>query len=101
MNRKSDTSLNSSFTNTRSSEPEQTSSYTVMNKGNHFSLSYVFSIALWWAFFTPIAAKDQIENGYGLTYTEVHAVSLYAGLGIFVLSIPAYFIWWKGKTLSS
>jgi hypothetical protein len=51
-------------------------------------------------FWTPLAARYHIENAFGLPYIGVHALCLYAGLGVFALtSYPTY--WWIWKENSS
>ena len=48
---------------------------------------------MWFVFWTPLAARYHIENAFGLPYIGVHALCLYAGLGVFALtSYPTY--WW-------
>ena len=75
------------------------SSYTVWYQMHQFSFNFVFSICLWWAFFTPIVSNDYLENAFGLPYIGLHALCFYAGLGIFFLtSYPIYWFGWSRKS---
>jgi hypothetical protein len=72
------------------------SSYTVAHQLTQFSFSYVFSCLLWFVFFSPLTAKFQMENAFGLPYIGIHIVGLYIGLGVFIVtSYLTYLFFWS------
>lgn len=52
---------------------------------------------LWFIFFTPLAARYHIENAFGLPYIGIHALCLYAGLGIFLFAYLVYYCVWSSR----
>jgi hypothetical protein len=50
---------------------------------------------MWFAFFTPLVAKYQLENAYGLPYIGIHIIGLYVGFILFAfVAFPTYAIAW-------
>ena len=85
-------------TNEQSSQDKirKASSFTVAHQQHQFTYSFCLSTLLWFVFFTPLAARYQIENAFGLPYIGVHALCLYAGLIIFSIgAYPIYLLIWK------
>lgn len=75
---------------------KRSSSFTVQHQLVQFNFAYVISSLAWFAFWTPLASKYQLENAFGLPYTGVHIVGLYVALGaFFVAAYPTYWIFWS------
>ena len=74
---------------------QKNSSFTVHHQVHQVNLGLLVNIALWFAFFSPLSAKFQIENAFALPYIGVNALCCYGGLGIFALgSIPVHYFFW-------